>query len=242
MQIAQADLFDNGRPRWRIDGGGSYSNFDSDALEEWGQQFARVEHRRGNVAYALGADNYQRFGAHDTQINAAISNARRGGIDWGLVASTTPSADFRPKTSIGGHVGGTINVSDSIKTYAAVRYRQDHFSDTTVHSSQPEVTTYFKSGLELTGRAFVTKQEDEDTQIGWLVQARHPVGDRTSLSIGYADAPEVINESVISTQSIFAGASFDVTDNLTFHANFNRADRENIHVRNDVSVGFTRKF
>ena len=228
--------------RWRVDAGFGRSTFDTSDIEEWGEQFVNVSHKRDNVALSVGATRYERFGAVDTQINAAIGKAKPGGLDWGLMAAATPDADFRAKSTLGGHFGGSFAICENVTAYAAVRYRRDSFEDKAVQSVQPEITAYFTSGTTVTAKAFVTSEKDEDTQVGWLAEVRQPVGDKVRVKLGVADAPELINGASVNTQSLFGGVSFDVSDDLTFHVNLARSDRENLHVRKDFSVGITRKF
>lgn len=228
--------------RWRVDAGIGQSTFDTDAIEEWGEQFISASHKGENVVLTLGATRYERFGATDTQINAAIGKSKPGGVDWGLMAAATPDANFRAKSTIGGHIGTTFDVGSKVKAYTAVHYRRDTFEDKTVQSVQPQVTAYLGGGTVVSSKVFITTEENEDAQIGWLAEVRQPLGERVTARIGYADAPELINGSTVTTQSLFGGVSFDVADNLTFHVNLARSDREDLHVRNDVSVGITRKF
>lgn len=228
--------------RWRIDSGIGVSTFDQETIEDWGEQFLNVSRKQNDFTFTVGANRYERFGAVDTQINAAITHSKRGNVDWGLVASTTPDADFRPKTTLGGHVGKAFQVNEEITTHVAVHYFNNAFDDKTVHSIQPEATTYFKNGVTVKAKALITAEENQDTQIGWLAEARGPISKHASARIGVADAPELINGNTVSTQSVFGGVSFEVSDGLTFHVNLARADRQDLHVRNDVSVGITRKF
>lgn len=228
--------------KWRVDAGGSYSTFKDSAADDWNEQFVSVQRKTGDVAVSVKANQYKRFGKSDTQITVGIDDAKRGGVDWGVYAASTPDADFRPKTTVGGRVGGSIKVTEEISTYLALHVRRDQFDTGDVQSVQPELTTYFSNGLELTGKVILTDQENADTQTGYLVQGVYPVADTVRLKLGYADAPEVINGQAVSTKSYFGGVSFDVTDTLSFNINAARQDRADNITRDDFSIGFTRKF
>ena len=228
--------------KWRVDAGASHSSFKDGTAEDWNEQFVNVQRRVGGIALSVGAHQYQRFGASDTQLSVGVASTKRGGVDWSVEASATPDPDFRPDGSIGGRVGKSIEVTEDIDAYLALGYRYDSFETGAVHTTQPELTTTFSSGLQLTGKVVVTAQENADTQTGYLVQGVYPVAKTVRLKLGYADAPEVINGQAVSTKSYFGGVSFDVSSKLTFHANAARQDRADNITRDDFVVGFTRKF
>lgn len=228
--------------KWRVDAGGSYSSFEDDAGEDWNEQYINVQRNTGDVAISVGANRYQRFGKTDTEVKIGVDDAKSGGLDWGAQVAVTPDADFRPKASVGGRVGGAIEVTDDIKAYLSLGYKYDQFEDNYVQSAQPELTTYFSNGLELTGKVIVTDQQNEELQTGYLVQGVYPIAETVRLKLGYADAPEVINGQAVNTKTYFGGVSFDINDTLTLHANAARQDRADNITRDDFSVGFTRKF
>ena len=242
VQAAREQKLKETAYKWRVDAGGSRSTFDVDAVDAWSEQFVNVQRRAGNAAIAAGLAHYQRFGMDDVQVQASVTRKEESGIDWGVTVAATPDADFRPEASIGANVGKTVELNDAITAHLALSYRFDSFQNNFVQTTQPEVTAYFDSGLVLSGRVIITAEEDAKAQVGYMVRGNLPVTDRARISLGYADAPELINGRTIATKSVFGGVSFDVADDLSFQINVTRADRENIHVRNDVSVGFTRKF
>jgi len=91
------------------------------------------------------------------------------------------------------------------------------------------------------GRLIATLQDQEDDQLGWLLEGRAPVTDRLQLRAGYANAPEAVDGVAITTQSLFGGLTYNVQDNLDLHINLARDDRENSFIRNSANVGFTYK-
>ena len=157
--------------KWRVDAGGSYSSFKDDVAEDWNEQFINVQRKTGNVAVSVGAHQYRRFGASDTQINVGVASAKRESVDWSVQVSATPDPDFRHEASVGARVGKSIEVTDEIDAYLALGYRYDSFETGDVQTLQPELVTTFSNGLELTGKVIVTDQENADTQTGFLVQA-----------------------------------------------------------------------
>ena len=228
--------------KWRVDAGASFSSFADDASDDWNEQFVNVQRRTGDVAVSVGAHHYKRFGESDTQLNVGLASVKYGGVDLSVQVSAVPDADFRPDASVGGRVGKSIEVTEDIDAYLALGYRYDSFGTGAVQTAQPELTATFSNGLELTSKLIVTRQENADTQTGFLVQGVYPVAKTVRLKLGFADAPEVINGQAVGTKSYFGGISFDVSDTLTFHANAARQDRAGNITRDDFVVGITRKF
>lgn len=226
---------------WRIDGGTSFSSFDQDTFSDWNEQFLRAEYKTGGFAYSGSVSHYNRFDANDVQLGLGLADAVRGGLDWGLTADLTPKSDFRSNFGLGGRIGHEIATGSETVYYLNASYKYDDYDTGNIHTLQPELTAYLKNGIVLTGRLIGTFQENEDTQIGWLTEARAPLIDRLQGRIGYANAPETLNGLAISTQSLFGGLTYSVRDDLDLHLNLSRHDREDISVRESLNVGFTHK-
>jgi YaiO family outer membrane protein len=231
----------NGQETWRIDGSLGLSDFNQDTIAEWDDQFLRVEYKPDSLAYHGSVQRYRRFGTTDIQLQAGLADAVRGGWDWGLEVGVTPDATFRPDLSLGARLGRAISTENNTVLYPNVTYRFDDYDTGSIHSVQPGMIAYLKSGIVLTGRLIVTLQEAEDNQVGWLAQGRIPLTEKLQLNAGYANAPEAINGFAISTQSLFGGLSYKVKDNLDVHLNLARDDRENSFIRSSANVGFTYK-
>lgn len=234
---------DSGKKHWRIDGGigGSYFDEDANELSEWNDQFLRVEYSPENFSYHASTQRYDRFGTSDIELRAGIADAVRGGWDWGVEVGGTPNADFRPDYSIGGRLGRTLNLENGIVLYPNVNVKYDDYSTGDIQTVLPDLTAYFDNGLILTGRLIATFQDDEDDQLGWLVEGRKSVTDRLQLKIGYARAPEAVDGLAITTESLFGGLTYAVRDDLDLHLNLSRDDREDVYVRNSANVSFTYK-
>jgi len=241
VRKARTEQIVNKKYRWRIDGGLGFSSFDQDNLASWDNQYLRAEYAQGALAYHASAQRYNRFDTTNIEIKAGLSDAVRGGWDWGVEVGLTPDALFRPDFSAGGRVGRAIEIENGTVLYPNVTYRYDDYAAGAIHNIQPSITTYFENEVELTGRLIGTVQEAENDQLGWLVQGRIPVSNQLRLNIGYANAPEAIDGVVVTTQSLFGGLSYALRDDLELHLNFARDDRENIYIRDSVNVGFTHK-
>lgn len=241
VRKARAEAIANGQGTWRIDGSLGFSDFNQDEISEWNDQFLRVEYSPGALAYHGSVQRYKRFGTIDVEFKAGIADAVRGGWDWGLEAGVTPSATFRPEWSLGARAGRAIDLQNGIVLYPNASYRFDDYDTGAIHTVQPGVVTYLEGGIVLTGRLIATFQDNEEDQIGWLIEGRAPVTDSLQLRAGYANAPEAIDGLAITTQSLFGGLTYKVRDDLDVHVNLARDDRENSFVRNSANVGFTYK-
>lgn len=226
---------------WRIDGGVGLSSFKRRDQDDWDEEFLRVEYAPSEIAYHASATRYNRFGETNVQVMAGISDAVRGGWDWGLEAGFTPDALFRPELSLGARVGKAVKTEGGTTLYPEMRYRFDNYDASDIHTVQPGLTAYLENGVILSARAIATLQSREKDQIGWLAEGRVPVSDRLQLRAGFANAPEAINGVAVTTQSLFGGATYSVSETLDLHINAARDDRENSYIRNSVNVGFTVK-
>lgn len=241
VRRAQAAAIDSPSQRWRIDGSLGLSNFSETDLSDWDDQFLRVEYTPDQFAFHGSVQRYSRFDETDIELKAGISDAIRGGWDWGVEAGFTPSAVFRPDFSLGGRLGRSIETQNGITVYPTVSYRYDDYASGTIHNIAPELTAYMDNGLVLTGRLIGTLQDGESDQLGWLLQGRKRISDRIEINAGYANAPEAINGLAISTESLFGGLTYSVSEDLDIHLNLGRDDREDTYIRKGVNVGFTHK-
>jgi len=229
------------RKRWRIDGSSGLSTLSADGFDNWNNQFLRAEYTPETLSYFGSIQRFDRFGFSDIELQAGLSDAVRGGWDWGVVGSITPGSNFRPDFGIGGRLGRAISLEGGGVIYPNLDYKFDDYAAGGIHTIQPGLTGYLKNGVVLTGRLIGTVQTDEDDQIGWLVQGRFPATDKLNLNLGYASAPEAIDGFAVLTQSLFGGLTYAVQDDLDLHINLARDDREDSYVRNSVNVGFTHK-
>lgn len=239
--VPKSQIEDLTKRHWRIDGGLGGSDFDKDDLPEWNDQALRVEYAPKNLAYHASVQRYRRFNATDLGLGAGISDAVRGGWDWGLEFGVTPKSDFRPDLSLGGRLGRVINLENGVVLYPNVAIRHDEYSTGNIGTLQPDLTAYLSNGTVLTGRLIATFQDSEEDQLGWLIEGRKSITDRLQLRAGYARAPEAINGLVITTESLFGGITYAVRDDLDLHLNLSRDDREEAYVRNSANVSFTYK-
>jgi len=227
--------------KWRIDGSASVTDLTEDGFDSWNNQFLRVEYTPDTLAYSASFQRYDRFGLSDIQLRAGLSDAVRGGLDWGIEGGFTPDSSFRPDFSAGGRLGHSFKLKNGIVLYPNLDYRYDDYSLDGIHTVQPSLTAYLDKGIVLTGRLIGTLQSAEEDQLGWLLQTRLPVVKKLEANFGYASAPEAIDGIVISTESIFGGLTYSVREDFDMHLNLAHDDRSTSFSRNSINVGFTHK-
>ena len=241
VRKARSDQLKSGKHRLRLDTAVSASGFNQSGIDGWNSQSLRGEYKVDTVAYHGTLQRYKRFGSTDVELGGGISDAVRGGWDWGLQAGFTPDADFRPDLSVGGRLGRVLNKGQGAVIYPEVSYRFDDYHTGAIHTLQPGIITYFDNGFVLTGRLIATLADNRDDQIGVLASGLVPVTDRLKLNLGVANAPEAIDGIAITTQSVFGGATYSLNDGFDAFVNLSRHDRENSYVRNSINVGITHK-
>jgi len=241
VRKARKEAAANGNHSWRLDSSLGFSDFDQDDLTDWDNQFFRVEYAPKTLAYHASVQRYKRFDTTNVQFQGGVSDAVRGGWDWGLEAGFTPSALFRPDFSVGGRLGRALTLQNGTVIYPSTTYRYDDYASGGIHNIQPDITAYLDKDIVLTARLIATLQESENDQFGWLVQGRIPASEKLQLNIGYANAPEAVDGIAITTESLFGGLTYTVRDDLDVHLNLARDDREDTYIRNSINVGFTHK-
>jgi len=229
------------KKKWRIDGSFSVTGLTQDDLNNWNNQFLRAEYTPGALAYSASIQRYDRFGFSDIQLRAGLSDAVRGGWDWGIEGGFTPDSTFRPDFSAGGRLGHSAELENGIVFYPNLDYRYDDYATGGIHTIQPGLTAYLENGIVLTGRLIGTVQDAEEDQLGWLVQTRLPVVNKLEANFGFASAPEAIDGIAISTESYFGGLTYTAREDLDLHVNFAHDDRSASFSRNSINVGFTHK-
>lgn len=234
-------IYNESNNKWRLDVGYSFSGFDQENLPNWNEQFLGVQYSTQQFSYNASINSFDRFGMNDLSFKVGVSDAVRGGWDWGVNFGISPEGNFRPKTGIEGRVGHALNGLSGLVLYPNLLYKYDQYSETDIHTIVPDLTAYLRNGTIISARTIATIEKSEETKIGWLVEGRQPIGNDLQIRLGYAYAPDALNGVVIRTESIFGGVTYDVNDNFDVHLNLSRDDRENSFVREGVNVAVTYK-
>ncbi|MDN5926211.1 MAG: YaiO family outer membrane beta-barrel protein [Hyphomicrobiales bacterium] len=185
-----------------------------------------------------------RYGKTDVQIEGRIDQAFSPSFSVYGLAAATPDADFLARFSLGG--GASWRAIPRTNGFGPVflnlDVRYDQFATSDVATFSPWVQGFlFNDRLALSAR-WVHAQDDTHTRAdGYVLRADVVVTPRLNVFAGYADAPEIDDGSLIPTRSVFGGASFDITGDLTLRGSFAHEERPAFD-RNTFGLGITARF
>jgi YaiO family outer membrane protein len=232
------------QPRWRLDLSTSYSSFDDDARERWLEGGAALGYRIDDRSSVTGrVDVADRFGRTDTYVEARGDRRFAPGVSAYAAVGATPRADFLPEWTLSGGTGVRAwrgGLGDGVLTLDA---RHAEYRTGTVETLSPGIEQYLLQGRAwLTARLIHTWDENNDEQTGYLLRADGQVTDRSRLFVGYADAPETVENVTLSTRTVFAGGVFDLSDRVTLRLDYAHDDRERSYVRHAFAAGVGLRF
>lgn len=185
-----------------------------------------------------------RFGQTDLQLEGRVDHAFSSRFSAYALAAATPHADFLARYSLGtGASLEAISRANGLGPLVVnVDARYDSFADTRVTTISPWIQGYVLDGrLGLSARWVHARDDDHTRADGYVLRADVVVTPRLSLFAGYADAPEISDGSLIPTRSVFGGAAYDLTDDLTLRASFAHEKRRTFD-RNTFGLGLTARF
>lgn len=241
---ARRSLADPNRPaEWRLDWSASYSDFEDDARERWLETSVALGRRLDDRTMLTGrADIADRFGRTDVYGEARVDRRFANGSAY-VALGGTPGADFLPEWAV--QAGGGLRayrggIGDTVLTVDA---RHARYRTGSVETLSPGIEQYLADGrFWLTGKLFVTWDENDDRQTGYLVRGDAQVADRLRLFAGYADAPETSENVTLTTRTLFGGAVFDLTERLALRLDYAHDDRERSYKRHAFTVGLGVRF
>ncbi|WP_342634653.1 YaiO family outer membrane beta-barrel protein [Borborobacter arsenicus] len=233
-----------GQRRWRLDLGSEISDL-SGGRSAWTDSSASLSYRvTPDTTVGVRSRVASRYGQTDLQIEGRIDQAFSPLLSgYGLVAAT-PQAAFLARFSIG--AGASWRALPRADAYGPVFLnldaRYDRFAGPDVATIMPWVQAYmFEERLGISAR-WVHAQDDEGTRAdGYVLRADFVVTPRLNVFGGYADAPEISDGTLVPTRSVFAGASYDISDTLTLHGSFAHEQRPTFD-RDTFGFSLTARF
>lgn len=232
------------RPRWRLDSTSSYSAFEDDVRDRWLEGGVSVGYRMDERSSIAGrVEVADRFGRTDTYLEGRIDH-RFAPSRFGYFAiGATPGADFLPRWTAA--AGGGIRaweggIGPGVLTLDA---RHAQFQTGSVETLSPGIEQQlFRGRAWVTGKLIHTWDERDGEQTGFIGRIDAQASDRVRVFIGYADAPETVENVTLTTRTVFGGAVLDVTDRLTVRFDYARDDRERSYVRHGFATGLGVRF
>ncbi|MGN8114234.1 YaiO family outer membrane beta-barrel protein [Labrys sp. 22185] len=230
--------------KWRFDIGSEVSALTA-GQGNWTDSIVGLSYRLTPSTTVSGKTRLAtRFGQTDLQVEGRVDHAFSSRFSAYALVAATPSADFLARYSVGtGASWQAVSRTNGVgPLFLNVDARYDDFADTRVTTISPWIQGYvFDGRLGLSAR-WVHARDDADTRAdGYVLRADVVVTPRLSLFAGYADAPEISDGSLVPTRSVFGGAAYDLTDDLTLRASFAH-ERRRAFDRNTFGLGLTARF
>jgi YaiO family outer membrane protein len=232
------------RRKWRLDLGSEISEL-SAGLGTWTDSGAVLSYRlTPDTSVAARIRLATRFGRTDTQIEGRVDHAFAPSFSgFGAIAGT-PDADFLAAFSIGG--GASWRATEGVPLLGPVLLnldaRYDIFEESDIVTVSPWIQTYFfDERLGLSARWVHSQDDGGRRSDGYVVRADLTVTDRLRLFGGYGDAPEISDGTLVETRTIFGGAAFDLSDDLTLQSSYAHEQRPNFD-RDIFGLGLAVRF
>ncbi|MCX8568369.1 YaiO family outer membrane beta-barrel protein [Aminobacter sp. MET-1] len=230
--------------KWRLDLGTEVSALTS-GLGSWTDSSIGLSYRLTPDTTLGGRTRVAtRYGATDIQLEARLEHVFSPVFSgYGLVAAT-PDADFLAQVSVGGGASWQAlgKEGDFGPLLLNIDARYDVFSDSEVTTLSPWLQTYLFDGkLGLSAR-WIHAFDDAGTKSdGYALRADLAPTSHIGLFVGYSDAPEISEGSLVGTQTTFAGISWNFSDDLTLRGSVAHEKRPTFD-RNIFGLGLSKRF
>jgi YaiO family outer membrane protein len=230
--------------RWRIDIGSEVSRLTM-GRGTWTDSAVALSYRlTPQTTLSARTRLATRFGQTDLQIEGRIDQAFSPSLTGYALLAATPDSDFLAEYSAGaGASWQALRTNGSVgPVYVNVDARFDKFDTAEVTTISPWLQTYFfDQRLGLSARwvhAFDDTGVDAD---GYVLRGDLVVVPGFNVFAGYADAPEIDDGSLIPTETVFGGVSWDVGDGLTLRASVAH-ERRPAFDRDTFGLSLTKRF
>jgi YaiO family outer membrane protein len=213
----------------------------SDGLSDW---------REGSIALsrafahgwagAVRIEALERFGRDDLYAEVRFDRALEA-ASYYTAAGGAPDADFRPQAAL--KAGGEIALGRSAD---GVRLLIDgdasRFASGDVMALKLGLATHAATERwRHEARAIAVSEPGGPVLTGFALQTQAPLGGRTSLRVGYADAPETSEGVVVRVRGAHAGVVFDVADRWLVQVSGAHEDR-GAYTRSEIGLGAALRF
>lgn len=230
--------------KWRIDMGSEISEL-SMGRGTWTDSAVGIAYQ-ANARTTVSARTRlaTRYGQTDVQIEGRIDRAFLQAFSAYVLAAATPSSDFLARYAVGaGASWQAIAPRDEFGPLLLnIDLRHDAFANTTITTISPWLQAYFLNGRVGLSARWVHAFDNAETRAdGYVLRGDVVVTPRLSIFAGYGDAPEIDDGTLIPTRTVFGGASFNVSDDLTLRASIAHEQRPTFD-RNIFALGVTKRF
>jgi YaiO family outer membrane protein len=161
----------------------------------------------------------------------------------GLIAAT-PEADFLPEFSIGGGVSFQAVERGAAwgPLFLFADIRHDIYPASDVTTIAPGVQYFLLDERLGISARWVHSQDDAGTSAdGYVLRGDIVASDRLRFFLGYGDAPEISEGTLVDTRTVFTGASFDLNESITLNASYAHEERDAFD-RDTFGLGLAVRF
>ncbi|WP_315927841.1 YaiO family outer membrane beta-barrel protein [Mesorhizobium sp. SP-1A] len=230
--------------KWRLDIGSEVSDL-TGGRGTWTDSSVGIAYKAtSRTTVSARSRLATRYGRTDVQIEGRIDQAFSQSFSAYALAAASPHSDFLARYSVG--AGASWQALAPLNGFGPlllnVDTRYDRFTDTGITTVSPWMQGYLFDGrLGLSAR-WVHAFDDGDARAdGYVLRADFAATPKVNLFVGYGDAPEIDDGSLVPTRTVFGGASWDVLDDLTVRASLAREQRPAFD-RNIFGFGITKRF
>lgn len=227
---------------WRIDAGISRSNLS-------GQQSAWSD---ANIAFTYRPDlktwwtarleHSDRFGLTDSVAAVRVAHVSPARISGHIEVAVADDADFRARARLeAGLLGPRLPILADWSVAAGLDASVASYRGGDVTSLQPHLVLGRAQGTTVTVRLIETWDEYNRHRRGYAVRTVSPLGDRVSLILIYADAPESDLGVTVKTEAVSASIALDISDRLAVRTGVVHETRPTFD-RTELSFVITTRF
>jgi len=208
---------------WRLDAGMEVSML-SGGRPSWTDSFYNLSYRFGQGTSLSGRlRQVTRPSGSDLQLEARADHVFSKQFSAYGLAAATPDADFVAQLSLGGGMRWQITEGAGLlgPLYLTLDARHDVFATSAVTAFNPGMAFNLFDGQAILNVRWLHSQSDIGTMAdGYMLRLDATPVEGVGAMIGYSFAPEISGATTIETQTIFAGATFSVSDTLTLRVNY----------------------
>lgn len=229
--------------RLRLDMGVEVSSFSRSANSNWTHGFSQLTWIAPRFTAGVRADHYERFGLRNGSLGLRLGYRING--KWDLEGSVDSGRGniFRPEASLG--VALSRRWAAPSPGLPAIRtslgLRRDQYAAVTVDASSLGLELLWE-GYSLEAQAIAVADAGEDASYGALLRGAYELGERMTLSLGIANAPETDAGTTVNTGSLFGGVRYRFDDRRQIRLDCVRDDREDSYIRKACSVSISYHF
>lgn len=221
------------------------SNLDQSGLANWYDRSLEYRYRDGfgNQLF-LRSDHAQRFGLHDTLIEAGavISGPRR---TYNFALAYTPDDEILPEYRMRLGAGFMLNqATDNFgSTMLDLTATHAKYSTGDVQILNIDFTHYLlTTNAWINPGLILVRDENGNRDNGWRIGAHWQTNERLLLGLNYTDAAETEINVTTQTQAQHVYMQYDWTDRLSVRLDLSHNRRENSYTRDSVAIGLRWRF